>query len=280
MHFLVKKPKILTRHILNKTTQNPNFVALTEYQTTVFRDNRYEVKHMKNDENERHDSFGKNDKPNANATTPVINAPHNIHCLSIIGQVEGHNILPPNSKATKYEDILPTLINIEENRDIEGLLILLNTVGGDVEAGLAIAEMISSMSKPTVSIVLGGGHSIGVPLAVSSKKSFIVPSATMTIHPIRTNGLVIGAIQTYEYFNKVQDRVVSFISKNSNISKEKLLSLMLATGIIANDVGTILFGEEAVKCGIIDYVGGISSALKELYKLIENPGQDAASNES
>lgn len=211
---------------------------------------------------------------NTTATTPVINAPHNIHCLTIIGQIEGHNILPPNNKATKYEDVLPTLINIEENRDIEGLLILLNTVGGDVEAGLAISEMIASMSKPTVSIVLGGGHSIGVPLAVSSDKSFIVPSATMTIHPIRTNGLVIGAIQTYEYFNKVQDRVVSFVAKNSKISKEKLLSLMLATGVIANDVGTILFGEEAVNVGLIDYVGGISDALSTLYSIIEDKHTD------
>lgn len=223
---------------------------------------------MENDENKKYEENKKDEA--TSATTPILNAPHNIHCLPIIGQIEGHNILPPNTKATKYEDVLPTLINIEENKDIEGLLILLNTVGGDVEAGLAIAEMIASMSKPTVSIVLGGGHSIGVPLAVSSKRSFIVPSATMTIHPIRTNGLVIGAIQTYEYFNKVQDRVVSFVSKNSGISKEKLLSLMLATGIIANDVGTILFGEEAVKCGLIDDMGGISSALASLYEMIEN----------
>lgn len=222
------------------------------------------------DKDEKNDINENKSGDATSATTPIINAPHNIHCLPIIGQIEGHNILPPNNKTTKYEDVLPTLINIEENRDIEGLLILLNTVGGDVEAGLAISEMIASMSKPTVSIVLGGGHSIGVPLAVSSKKSFIVPSATMTIHPIRTNGLVIGAIQTYEYFNKVQDRVVTFVSKNSNISKEKLLSLMLATGIIANDVGTILFGEEAVKCGLIDSVGGISEALKSLYSMIEN----------
>lgn len=228
---------------------------------------------MNNKEHEKNRPLNEQEKDRNFATTPVVNAPHNIHCLTIIGQIEGHNILPPNNKATKYEDILPTLINIEENRDIEGLLVLLNTVGGDVEAGLAIAEMISGMSKPTVSVVLGGGHSIGVPLAVSSKKSFIVPSATMTIHPIRTNGLVIGAIQTYEYFNKVQDRVVSFISKNSNISKEKLLSLMLATGVIANDVGTILFGEEAVECGIIDRVGGISDALSELYGLIESGGE-------
>ncbi len=202
-------------------------------------------------------------------TTPIKNALHNIHCLNIFGQIEGHNILPPNTKATRYEEILPTLIEIEENKDIEGLLMLINTVGGDVEAGLAIAEVVASMSKPTVSIVLGGGHSIGVPLAVSTDYSFIVPSATMTIHPIRTNGLVIGAIQTYEYFNKVQDRVVSFVSKNSKITKRKLLNLMVATGIIANDVGTILFGEEAVKCRLIDNVGGISNAISKLYSLIE-----------
>ena len=193
-----------------------------------------------------------------------------IYTLVIAGQIEGHYALSGQAKSTKYEHVLPQLVSVEEKEDLQGLLVILNTVGGDVEAGLAIAEMIASMSKPTVSIVLGGGHSIGVPLAVSSKKSFIVPSATMTIHPIRTNGLVIGAIQTYEYFNKVQDRVVSFVAKNSKISKEKLLSLMLATGIIANDVGTILFGEEAVKCGLIDSVGGISDALSELYNLIEN----------
>ena len=201
-------------------------------------------------------------------TTEIKNAPHKVHCLIIIGQIEGHVILPPHNKTTKYEHVIPQLINIEEDKNIEGLLIILNTVGGDVEAGLAIAEMISSMSKPTVSLVLGGGHSIGVPLAVAAKHSFIVPSATMTIHPIRMNGLVIGAIQTYEYFDKVQERVVSFITTNSKIKKKEFLGLMLKTGELANDVGTILFGEEAVTKGIIDEVGGVSQALSKLYALI------------
>ena len=178
--------------------------------------------------------------------------------------------MPPNTKTTKYENVIPSLVYIEENREIDGLLILLNTVGGDVEAGLAIAEMISSMSKPTVSLVLGGGHSIGVPLAVASKHSFIVPSATMTIHPIRINGTVIGASQTYEYFDKVRDRVINFIAENSGISREDLLKLMLDTDEISNDVGTILFGEEAVKNGLIDNVGGLSDALGCLYEMIEN----------
>ena len=201
-------------------------------------------------------------------TTEIKNAPHKVHCLIIIGQIEGHVILPPHNKTTKYEHVLPQLITIEEDKSIEGLLVILNTVGGDVEAGLAIAEMISSMSKPTVSLVLGGGHSIGVPLAVAAKHSFIVPSATMTIHPIRMNGLVIGAIQTYEYFDKVQERVVSFVTTNSKISNHDFLELMLKTGELANDVGTILFGEEAVTKGIIDEVGGVSNALSKLYSLI------------
>lgn len=205
-----------------------------------------------------------------NVAVPIKNAKHNICCLTIIGQVEGHSVLPPQSKTTRYENVIPTLVGIEEDRSIEGLLILLNTVGGDVEAGLAIAEMIASMSKPTVSIVLGGGHSIGVPLAVAPKYSFIVPSATMTIHPIRMNGTVIGVSQTYDYFNKVQDRVVSFIERNSKITKERISELMLETDAIANDMGTILFGEEAVTAGIIDQVGGLADGLEHLYQMIEN----------
>ena len=203
-------------------------------------------------------------------TVEIKNGKHNIHCLTIIGQIEGHTILPPNTKTTKYENVIPSLVQIEEDKEIDGLLILLNTVGGDVEAGLAIAEMISSMRKPTVSLVLGGGHSIGVPLAVASKHSFIVPSATMTIHPIRINGTVIGASQTYEYFDKVRDRVINFIAENSGINREDLLKLMLDTDEISNDVGTILFGEEAVKNGLIDDVGGLCDALKCLYEMIEN----------
>lgn len=198
----------------------------------------------------------------------ISNPRGNIHCLTIIGQIEGHIILPPQNKTTKYEHVIPQLVAIEENEEIDGLLLILNTVGGDVEAGLAIAEMIASMAKPTVSLVLGGGHSIGVPMAVSTNYSFIAPSATMTIHPIRLNGLVIGVPQTYEYFDKMQERVVQFVSKNSSISKETFRELMLKTGELANDVGTVLFGEEAVKSKLICAVGGLSDALNKLYDMI------------
>ncbi|MEQ2129614.1 ClpP family protease [Caldanaerobacter subterraneus KAk] len=201
--------------------------------------------------------------------TNLPNFESNIHCLTIIGQIEGHMILPPQNKTTKYEHIIPQLVAIEENPSIKGVLVLLNTVGGDVEAGLAIAEMIASLSKPTVSIVLGGGHSIGVPLAVSANYSYIVPSATMTIHPIRMTGLVVGVPQTFDYFNKMQDRIVEFIVRNSKIKRETFMSLMLKTGELANDIGTILVGKEAVDYGLIDEIGGIKEALKKLHELIE-----------
>lgn len=197
------------------------------------------------------------------------NAKHLIHCLTIIGQVEGHYILPPQNKTTKYEHIMPTLVAIEQDRTIEGLVIILNTVGGDVEAGLAIAELIAGMKTPTVSIVVGGGHSIGVPLAVSARKSFIVPSATMTIHPVRMNGLVLGIPQTLSYFDKMQDRIVNFVTRNSNISEEHFRKLLLQTGELVMDVGTVLDGEEAVKAGLIDHLGGLSDAIECLYQLIE-----------
>ena len=204
-----------------------------------------------------------------------------IHCLSIIGQIEGHQILPedvkttkyehvlllPNTqKATKYEHVLPLLAYLEESEDIDGLLLLLNTVGGDVEAGLAIAELIAGMSTPTVSLVLGGGHSIGVPLAVAAKRSFIAPSASMTIHPVRINGLVIGAPQTYEYLAGMQERIVSFVTAHSRISRRDYTRLMSDTRKLANDVGTILSGEEAVQCGLIDQIGTLSDALEYLKK--------------
>lgn len=202
-----------------------------------------------------------------------INLPQNfesnIHCLTIIGQIEGHTMLPPQNKATKYEHVIPQLVAVQENPNIKGLLLILNTVGGDVEAGLAIAEMIASLTKPSVSIVLGGGHSIGVPLAVSADWSFIVPTATMTIHPIRMNGLIIGVPQTFEYFNKMQERVVEFVARHSKIKKETFRKLMLATGELANDVGTILIGKEAVEYGLIDEVGGIGDAIKKLKELIQ-----------
>ncbi len=191
----------------------------------------------------------------------------NIYCLSIVGQIEGHSNLPSDTKTTKYEHVIPKLVEIEQDESIDGLLIMLNTVGGDVEAGLAIAEMIASMKKPTVSIVLGGGHSIGVPLAVSAKHSFIVPSATMTIHPIRTSGVIIGVHQTFDYLAKVQEQICGFVERNSKISAENFLSIMLETENIANDVGTVLFGEEAVQCGLIDSVGGLGDAIEHLQKL-------------
>jgi len=201
--------------------------------------------------------------------TNLPNFESNIHCLTIIGQIEGHMILPPQNKTTKYEHIIPQLVAIEENPNIKGVLILLNTVGGDVEAGLAIAEMIASLSKPTVSIVLGGGHSIGVPLAVSANYSYIVPSATMTIHPIRMTGMVVGVPQTFDYFNKMQDRIVEFIVRNSKIKRDTFMKLMLKTGELANDIGTILVGKEAVDYGLIDEIGGIKEALKRLHNMIE-----------
>ena len=201
--------------------------------------------------------------------TNLPNFESNIHCLTIIGQIEGHMILPPQNKTTKYEHIIPQLVAIEENPNIKGVLILLNTVGGDVEAGLAIAEMIASLSKPTVSIVLGGGHSIGVPLAVSANYSYIVPSATMTIHPIRMTGMVVGVPQTFDYFNKMQDRIVEFIVRNSKIKRETFMELMLKTGELANDIGTILVGKEAVDYGLIDEIGGIKEALNMLHNIIE-----------
>lgn len=192
---------------------------------------------------------------------------HKIHCLTIIGEIEGHNVLSEQSKTTKYEHVIPELVRIEEDDSIKGLLLLLNTMGGDVEAGLAIAEVIASMKKPTVSVVLGGGHSIGVPLAVSAKYSLIVPSATMTIHPIRMNGTVIGVPQMFHYFSKVQDRLTDFVTRNSKIKEETFRSLMMETKKIANDVGTILFGEEAVECELIDEVGGISEAIAQIERM-------------
>lgn len=201
--------------------------------------------------------------------TNVPEAKSNIYAMTIIGQIEGHIVLPPQNKATKYEHIIPQIVAVEESSEIEGLLLILNTVGGDVEAGLAIAELINSMSKPTVSIVLGGGHSIGVPLAVSTDYSFIAPTATMTIHPIRMNGLIIGVPQTYEYFNKMQERIINFIIEHSNIKRPTLKKLMFTTSELANDVGTVLVGAEAVKYGLIHEIGGLKDALNKLRSLID-----------
>ena len=201
----------------------------------------------------------------------------NIYTLTIIGQVEGHQVLPETAKTTKYEHVLPLLAGIEESDDIDGLLLLLNTVGGDIEAGLAIAEMIAGMSKPTVSLVLGGGHSIGIPLAVCTKKSFITPTASMTVHPVRMTGLVVGAPQTFRYFQRIQEQIADFVSENSGISKKKFEEYMMATGEMATDVGTILYGKEAVASGLIDKLGGLNDALSALHKMIEQ-NRDTNSN--
>lgn len=195
-----------------------------------------------------------------------------IHCLTVIGQIEGHFILPSQNKTTKYEHVIPQLVAIEEDPDIDGLIIILNTVGGDVEAGLAIAELIAGMKTPTVSLVLGGGHSIGVPLAVSAKRSFICPSATMTVHPVRVSGLLLGVPQTLSYFNKMQDRITNFVCDNSHIDRDRFYELMMKTGELATDVGTVLDGADAVKEGLIDELGSLSDAIKALYSLIDERG--------
>ncbi len=194
---------------------------------------------------------------------------HLIHCITIVGQIEGHYILPSQNKTTKYEHVIPQLVAIEESDTVDGLLIILNTVGGDIEAGLAIAELISGMKTPTVSLVLGGGHSIGVPLAVSSQHSFITPSATMTIHPVRMNGLVLGVPQTMSYFQQMQERIVRFVSENSNMPADTFRNLMLATGELVMDIGTVLEGSEAVEKGLIDSIGSLSDALDCLYEMIK-----------
>lgn len=208
---------------------------------------------------------------NEPALSPVTSAggKHAIHCLTIIGQIEGHYVLSGQNKTTKYEVLMPQIVAVEESAEIEGLLILLNTVGGDVEAGLAIAELIAGMKKPTVSLVLGGSHSIGVPLAVSSKRSFIVPSASMTIHPVRMNGLVLGVPQTLDYFLRMQERITDFVVRNSSMERERFLSLMMNTSELAADIGSVLDGAGAVREGLIDRLGGLRDALDYLYTLIE-----------
>lgn len=202
-------------------------------------------------------------------STVVKNKRGTIHCLTIIGQVEGHTTLPPNVKTTKYEHVLPLLTSVEEKDDVDGLLLLLNTVGGDIEAGLGIAELVAGMTKPTATLVLGGGHSIGVPLACSAKQSFIAPSATMTVHPVRMNGLVLGVPQTLSYFDRMQERIVRFVTDNSRISSEDFRRLMMNTGELVMDVGTVLDGEKAVEEGLIDHLGGLSEAISCLYAMIE-----------
>ncbi len=202
-------------------------------------------------------------------SSEIKNSRGRIHCLTIVGEIEGHTVASPGSKATKYEHVLPLLVSVEQDEETDALLLILNTMGGDVEAGLAISELVSSMTKPTASLVLGGGHSIGVPLAVSAKRSFIASSATMTVHPVRMNGMVIGSPQTFEYFRQMQERITDFVVANSRIRKEKFTELMMKTGEMANDVGTIVSGDDAVACGLIDEKGGLKEALSYLYHEIK-----------
>ena len=223
---------------------------------------------MKNEscENSKADS----DSVKEYGSVEIFKGKHKIYCLTIIGEIEGHNVLPEQSKTTKYEHVIPQLVGIEESDDIEGLIIILNTVGGDVEAGLAIAELISGMKKPTVTFVLGGGHSIGVPLAVAAKHSFIAPSATMTVHPVRMNGLMIGVPQMMNHFARMQERITDFVVENSNISAERFSELMMNTGELVTDVGSVLTGEKAVSEGLIDSLGTLSDVIDCVYKMIES----------
>lgn len=210
----------------------------------------------------------------------VTNDHGTVHCLTVIGQIEGHGQAPSGTKTTKYEHVLPLLASIEESQEVDGLLVLLHTMGGDVEAGLAIAEMIAGMTKPTVTLVLGGGHSIGVPLACSAKQSFIAPSATMTVHPVRMNGLVLGVPQTLSYFDRMQERIVRFVTDNSRISSEDFRRLMMNTGELVMDVGTVLDGEKAVEEGLIDHLGGLSEAISCLYAMIEAEQPDRSKEDA
>ena len=224
---------------------------------------------MDNNENKKNQIDEKTEQIKEMGSVSSFDGRHKIHCLTIIGEIEGHSVLSEQSKTTKYEHVIPQLVSIEESSEIEGLLIILNTVGGDVEAGLAIAVLISGLKMPTVSFVLGGGHSIGVPLAVSAKKSFIAPSATMTVHPVRMNGLVIGVPQMMHHFERMQQRITEFVVRNSDITADRFTALMMNTGEMVTDVGSILNGETAVKEGLIDDVGTLSTVIEELYQLIE-----------
>lgn len=249
------------------------------YRNMSYEDNEIglppEVSDAPNDDNSEADnsrqtmSLDQFDQIEQSGSVTTDKGGHIIHCLTVIGQIEGHYILPSQNKTTKYEHVIPQLVAIEEDPQIEGLLIILNTVGGDVEAGLAIAELIAGMKTPTVSLVLGGGHSIGVPLAVSTRKSFIAPSATMTIHPVRMSGLVLGVPQTLSYFDKMQERITNFVTTNSHIREEDFTRLMMNTGELVTDVGTVLDGEGAVGIGLIDELGSLSQALDALYGMIE-----------
>lgn len=233
------------------------------------KDKKNEPQNNDNDNNDSKEPDVKENIDNFGVINNVFNFQSDIQYLTIIGSIEGHMVLPPQNKTTKYENIIPQLVAIEENKNVKGLLTILNTVGGDVEAGLALAELIATLSKPTVSLVLGGGHSIGIPLATASQYSFIAQSATMTLHPIRMTGLVIGAEPTFDYFRRMQDRVIEFITRTSHAPKDRVIELMNATDNMAADIGTILFGEDAVELGLIDEIGGLDKALAKLKSMIE-----------
>ena len=257
--------------ILNKTQKNSNVKKTKKDNVKTNKKNTQNNPPIK--ENENYFLFNNINQEKMQQIVEIgtitTNGKHFIHCMTIIGQIEGHYILPKDVKSTKYEQIIPALIAIEQAKNIKGLLIVLNTVGGDIEAGLAIAELIAGLSKPTVSIVLGGGHSIGVPLAVSSRYSFIVPSATMTIHPVRSSGTILGVPQAFTHFKKMQDRIVKFVVKNSKITEKNFLKFMMETDELATDVGSVIDGKTAVKSGLIDSIGTISIAIKKLYSLID-----------
>lgn len=245
------------------------------YCSGFFLHNKYGGKAMNNNSNDNNSKNGTDARSSQleeikELGSVASDGKHKIYCLTVIGEIEGHNVLPEQTKTTKYEHIIPQLVAVEESREIEGLLIILNTVGGDVEAGLAIAELISGMKKPTVSFVLGGGHSIGVPLAVSAKRSYIAPSATMTVHPVRTTGLVIGVPQMMNHFARMQLRITDFVARNSKITPERFTELMMNTGEMVTDVGSVLTGGQAVSEGLIDEIGTLGNVIDGLYGLIEN----------
>lgn len=255
------------RHALYQSREGIRQNSVSDYETA-----ENEAEEPENNDNQEEDQRdGKAAKDNIDNFGVIGNAfqfDSSIQYLTIIGSIEGHMVMPPQNKTTKYENIIPQLVAVEENPNIKGLLTILNTVGGDVEAGLAISELLATLSKPTVSLVLGGGHSIGIPLATASRYSFVAESATMTMHPIRMTGMIIGAEQTYDYFKKMQDRIVEFIVRTSHAQREDVMAKMNATGNMANDVGTILYGEDAVKMGLIDEIGGLDAALKKLKSMI------------
>lgn len=255
------------RHALYQSREGIRQNSVSDYETA-----ENEAGEPENNDNQEEDQRdGKAAKDNIDNFGVIGNAfqfDSSIQYLTIIGSIEGHMVMPPQNKTTKYENIIPQLVAVEENPNIKGLLTILNTVGGDVEAGLAISELLATLSKPTVSLVLGGGHSIGIPLATASRYSFVAESATMTMHPIRMTGMIIGAEQTYDYFKKMQDRIVEFIVRTSHAQREDVVAKMNATGNMANDVGTILYGEDAVRMGLIDEIGGLDAALKKLKSMI------------